>query len=53
MNDGIVFKLTIADFESILGRELSMEECSTAYHDFNIDDWSEHVECFFDIHGIK
>jgi hypothetical protein len=51
--DEVVFSLTVADFESVLGRELEDDEIDTILHKFSIDSWSEYVECFLDVRGIK
>lgn len=49
----VVFSLSYDDFESILGRELSDDEKNTIYIKFNIDEWSDIVKCFLDVHDIK
>ena len=49
----VVFSLTVADFESVLGRELEDSEIDTIVNKFSIDSWSEYVECFLDVRGIK
>lgn len=51
--DDIVFSLTVADFESILGRELKDDEIDIIVNKFSIDSWSEDAECFLDVRGIK
>lgn len=53
MDAETVFRLTYDDFESILGRTLTQDEKDTIYNKFTIEDWSEEVETFLDIHEIK
>ncbi len=48
-----VFKLTIEDFESVLGRSLTEDEQDTILNRFNIDSWADEVEVFLDVVGIK
>lgn len=53
MDKNTVFRLTFEDFESILNRDLTQDEKDTIYNKFEIYDWSESVECFLDVYGIK
>lgn len=51
--DDKVFFLTVGDFESVLGRELSEDEIIIIEDKFSIDDWSEHVQVFLSVRGIE
>jgi hypothetical protein len=48
----VVFSLTIADFEDVLGRELTENELNTVFAKFSIDSWSEYVDAFFSARGF-
>jgi len=48
-----VFKINIKDVELILGRALTDNESDLVLNKFTIDDWSDYVEIFLDVHGIK
>ena len=52
-DDTTVFRVCLGDFETILGRKLSVEEQDKILNKFNIEDWSEHVTDFLDIYEIK
>ena len=55
-NDKTVFRLTEEDFHSIaeekLNRRLTASELDLIHNKFNIDDWSQQIEVFFDIFQI-
>jgi hypothetical protein len=53
MKNEIVFSLTVADFESVLGRKLTDIEIDTIMHKFSIDSWSDYVEAFLSVRGIQ
>lgn len=53
MDKNTVFRLTYEDFELVLDRELTEDEKAIIYNKFTIEDWSDHVECFLDVYGIK
>lgn len=48
-----VFRLTYSDFEMMLGRTLTQDEKDTIYNKFDIESWSDEVQCFLDVYGIK
>ena len=45
-----IFKLTLDDFESCLGRKLTDDEKTLVLSKFSIDNWSDEIECFADYH---
>lgn len=53
MEKNTVWRLTYEDFEHVLGRELTQDEKDVIYNKFSIEDWTEDVECFLDMRGIK
>lgn len=53
MSDNTIFKLTVEDFETVLGRKMTSEEVTICKDKFDNETWWDDVECFLEVRGIK
>ena len=52
MNDTTIFSITVKDVEMILGRELNDDQIDTFKRKFTIEEWTDEIESFAQVHNI-